>query len=506
MTALIHRLRSEFVPVIAHPLVLFTTCFALSAFSIFQYTLNHDVSGILSMAGQMRGGTRLYADIVEINPPLIVWLSIPVSAAAELAHIAPAALFRVLVLALALACIGFAGMILHGRLNKTVELSLPPVICYSAIAVAGYDFGQREHLAVLLSMPYLATAVLRLNTENTRRSWRLIGAALAAVGFAFKPYFLLVPFLVEGLILLQTRRLDGSAYVIAGFITLYFAAILIFAPAYLPLAIMLSKVYGAGYLGISPFAFLLVPNFQIATICAAFAWVVRPAPRGIFHIYSAAALGFTVAALIQNKGWSYHWYPAAALCWLLFGLAATAIISRRQGLRRATPTIVGLGMVILAAWALVHAQRKSQAENPVPALFTPVIKELGGGPVMIFSNSVRASYPLVTQPGIGSSSSRLPTMALLSAAMNSKELELEKYLRDIVVADMLRKPPRLLIAETGPIGLPPSFDFIEYFSQDPAFARELALFRPVGSVANFRFFQRVKPHDIGGVAASTARD
>jgi hypothetical protein len=49
----------------------------------------------------------------------------------------------------------------------------------------------------------------------------------------------------------------------------------------------------------------------------------------------------------------------------------------------------------------------------------------------------------------------------------------------------------LLIAETRPAGLPPSFDFIDYLAQDPVFARELASFRPARSVARFRIYERV---------------
>ena len=252
-------------------------------------------------------------------------------------------------------------------------------------------------------------------------------------------------------------------------------------------------------MGKSPFVFLLVTNFQVALVCAAVAWAVRPAPREGFYILSAAALGFAGAALVQNKGWSYHWYPSAAFCWLLLGLVSIEVISR-GGSERATrkiaaPSIIGFGTLILSATALFTAPHKAKAENPVPALFTSSIHELGGGPVMIFSNAVRASYPLVTQPGIDTSFSRLPTMALLSAAIASREAGLELFLRDIIVADMLKKPPQLLIAETGAAGRPAAFDFIEYFSQDPVFARELQSFQLAREIGNFRFYQRIKPYD-----------
>ena len=489
--------RFDIIPRIAYAPALFLACFVLSASSVFFLPLNHDVSWLLFLAGEVRGGMRLYADILEINPPLIVWLTIPVSATAELAHISAGNLFRASVLALALASIAFAAAILRRRLNHTVELSLLFAACYGAVALVGYDFGQREHLSLLLSMPYLAMAVLRLELENTRPSWRMIAAVMASVGFALKPHFLLVPLFVEGLVMLKSRsRPDCSSCAIAGAMGLYLAAILAFTPEYLPLVKMLSKVYGTGYLGASPFAFVWNQNFQLALISAvAFLWLVRPMPRGISPVVLAAVLGFAGAALVQNKGWSYHWYPVAALCWLLFSLAAAAVISRRQkSVSSAAPIVVGLVMVTLSAASLLSAPRKGEAANPFPALLAPAIQEFGGGPVAIFSNTVRVTYPLVTQPGIGNSLRRVTAAGMLSAAIRSENAELETYLRDIIIADIVRYPPQLLIAEIEPAGLPSSFDFVEYLSRDPVFAHEMTAFRPVTSVANFRFYQRIKPH------------
>lgn len=500
MIPLTRRWRADLPSRVVPPWLLFGLCFALGAVSIFQFPLNHDVAWGLAMAKQVRGGARLYVDILELNPPLIVWLNMPVSAAAEWLHVAPGTVFRVVVLALALASIAVVAAVLMSHESMRTWQLLSSPLCYAAVALAGYDFGQREHLASILALPYLAMALPRLNGESTQRSWRLFAAALAAIGFAIKPFFLLVPMLIEGLVVMQTRRRpDGSGYLIASVMVLYLVAVLQFTPEYLPLATMVSRVYGAGYLGIGPFDFLLAPNFRLAVICAVFAWIVRPPPRGMLCILSAAALGFAGAALIQQKGWNYHWYPAAAMSWLLFGLAGAEVAARQNRVSTAAlPSLVGIVMVCLSALALAVAPHKGELENPIPPLFTPVIRELGGGPVMVFSNALRVAYPLVSQPGIGSSS-RLPTVVLLSAAINARQPVFEKYLRDAIVADMVSKPPNLLIAEVAPWGLAPSLDFITYLSRDPLFARELSSFRVVREVAGFRFYQRVLPPPVAPV-------
>ncbi|MBA5606960.1 hypothetical protein H3H36_16505 [Duganella sp. FT3S] len=483
-------------------------CFALGAAAIFQYPLNHDVAWLLAMAGRARGGARLYVDLIELNPPLIIWLSMPVTALADWLRVAPGTVYRVLVLALALACVGWAAALARDHRGGAAGALLLPPLAYVAVALAGYDFGQREHLALLLSLPYLAQACVRLHGAPVRRRGRLAAAALAAIGFAIKPYFLLVPALVEGVLVLRSRRgPDGGVWLMGAIMCAYLAAILWLTPDYLPLARTLAHVYGAGYLGIGRFDFLHTPNFLIGAICATLAWIAGPAPRGAALPLSAAAAGFAGAALLQNKGWNYHWYPVAALAWLLFALAAAEVLARPGRLpARAVAPLVGGVMAVLAALSLLAAPHKAALENPAPALFSPVIRELGGGPVLVWSNAVRAAYPLVTEPDIGTAS-RLPTMSLLSAAIVARQARVEAYLRDIVVADLLRAPPNVLVVESQPWGPAPSFDFIAYLAADARAAPALRGYRLARQVAGYRFYQRLPaPAALGGRDDGQQRD
>ena len=52
-------------------------------------SFNHDVAWILYVAAEMLEGSTLYADIVEENPPLVFWLSVPVVAVARALGCAP---------------------------------------------------------------------------------------------------------------------------------------------------------------------------------------------------------------------------------------------------------------------------------------------------------------------------------------------------------------------------------------------------------------------------------
>jgi len=74
------------------------------------------------------------------------------------------------------------------------------------VAGHGYDFGQREHLAVLFILPFLAEAAMRSVAVGPKRTLHFAVAACAAIGAALKPHFFLLPLLVEGLARLKHLR------------------------------------------------------------------------------------------------------------------------------------------------------------------------------------------------------------------------------------------------------------------------------------------------------------
>ncbi|MBA5640377.1 hypothetical protein H3H37_25285, partial [Duganella sp. LX20W] len=360
---------------------------------------------------------------------------------------------------------------------------------YALVALPGYDFGQREHLALLLVLPYLAEAARRADGAAAPRGARLAVAAWATVGIALKPHFLLVPLLVEMVVLARVRRRPGAGMVLmAALLATYGVAVLWLTPDYLPMMRLFSRAYWH-YGSDSWFDFLRVPQCQNALILVACHWALRPAPRAPGHVLSAAALGFAVAAIVQHKGWSYHWYPVLALGWLLFAQAGAVAVAQRvwRG-RPLAPAIAAALAVGLAGLALLMAPRDGQRANPYPAMLGPAIGALGGGPVLVLASPLRVAYPLVTQPGIGATA-RFPSMGLVAAAWQTGDVAVGDYLRHTLAQDVRARPPRLLIVETAPYGLPPGFDYLAYFGREPALGRLFQRCRQVGVVGEFRILQ-----------------
>lgn len=459
--------------------VLVALSLALGAMSVFRFPLNHDAAWLLYLAGQVNHGARMYVDFPEVNPPLIVWLNMPIAYAAEHLSLPVGTLFRVVVLALSCASVFGSAYILRSSMGTVANWSWLSAASFAAVALPGYDFGQREHLALLLVLPYLAEAATRHTAAEHRRILHFSAATCAAMGVALKPHFLLLPLLVEAVIILRTgRRLSAAPLVIASLIGAYGICVLLLTPEYFPMARMFARSYW-NYSG-KWFSFVFIPEFHIAVLLVVVAWCVRPNPGILLHTLSVAAAAFTIAALVQHKAWTYHWYPVIALAWLLFAQAATASMTYRE--RWPPHLIVCLVATLLTAITYVNSQRNATKSNPFPEMLGPTIEELGGGPVMIFATPLRATFPLVIEPGIGTSS-RFPSMGVIRAAHISQDTELARYVSNALAEDMRNTPPRLLIVETSA-----SFDYWTYLLQDPHLADALRHYQLAKIVGNFRFF------------------
>ncbi len=220
---------------------------AMAALLCLLSPAGHDQLWFLLMADRWRHGVALYGPaLFDSNPPLIVWLSaIPLALAAAAhtvgihlvpaltAHL-PSSSLQALRAATTLlqplsAATLWAKLLVLLALTLTAALSLPPLrrlvprldsathrwLLFAFLTLAAViparDFGQRDHLAGLLCLPYIlaaATTLLRTPLPSSvasapilhpplARTLRLSIALLAALGLALKPQQVLLVIAVE---------------------------------------------------------------------------------------------------------------------------------------------------------------------------------------------------------------------------------------------------------------------------------------------------------------------
>ncbi|MDF2116672.1 hypothetical protein PY365_13880 [Roseiarcaceae bacterium H3SJ34-1] len=306
--------------------------------------MNTDTSWLMTVADMVLDGKKLYVDVSETNPPASMWIYLPAVALARLLKMAAEPFVIAWIFGLAAASLGVSFRILAmtdwlQRYDRLVLLSFAIVVF---TILPGNTFTEREHVATLLCLPFLAATVAR--AEGCAVSWPLLVAAGLCGGMvaSIKPHFVLgleLPVLVALSVRRRWNTLFSIENVIAGMATIaYLASIFVFYPDYWTITVPVNK---AIYLPAARQGEALQSTYVLLVAALVLtSWMVlgsrfRQHPAAIVL---AAAVGFCIAFIIQGKLWPYQIYPAIAL-----GLtgAALVVMDRTSGHAAGAGTLLG---------------------------------------------------------------------------------------------------------------------------------------------------------------------
>ena len=294
----------------ARQLLLFLAIAAI----FFLIPMTHDAAWQMWIGRQMLHGADLYTEIVEVNPPLWFWMSVPIAGAAEVLRVPGMA---------ALAAFLLVAVAISTWLTKLVlprDAPLWPMLV--AMVFPLQHFAQREHFALIVAIPYVLLVARRERGDAVpARDAALIGF-VAALGFALKPQFALVPLVLE-LWAWNARRIRPETIALGGSAVAYSMALLIFEPDYLRTALPLALT---AYSQFKPLELhSLLPS--LAALLFACPLLVRA--RGVAAAFTVAGLAFYLVYILQLKGWPYHAVPALGMLLIAAVLAAQGSNVRR---------------------------------------------------------------------------------------------------------------------------------------------------------------------------------
>ncbi len=477
---------------------------------------NNDNAWLLYAAGRLLDGARLYVDVVEINPPLIVWLNVPVVWIARTMGLNALDVFRVALFTAALASAG-ACQRLSNRAFPALAggaVFFAGVLVLLAMSVVG--FGQREHLLLVLVLPYLFLSAVRLARVGEPRTAGepLTIGALAGLGLALKPHFLLIWVLVVWLEARSRRQVlrwhENRALVALGL--LYGLTVLIVTPEYVTLVRRLGGVYAAYRTQGLPT--ILLGRFEplSALIGLGIYAVYRRAvgARPLADVLALATVGCLGGVLLQGKGFDYHYYPALALGALLMAVVSFTAAPQGQPLAKRGRLIAAALLLIVSAVYLEAGVRTGLGPEH-SEMRTYRALELAVGPVkgrslMVLAPRSGYAFGLVTYGGahwIG----RFPCLwvppVVYRGAMEDARgprfravddmPPVERWFRAAVVSDALRARPELILVGVPTPGQGPDdywFDFLKYFSEDATFARLMTDYERVGESVGYVIYER----------------
>jgi hypothetical protein len=519
-------------PAIAHrpmvsaiSLVLFAAVLGVVLFIALRSPLKDDVAWLLYVARRWMAGRELYVDVVEVNPPLIVWISaIPLEIGRWFGVDAQLVAMPVFV-AVVLGCAWWTAGLLRARGGLFAErLPVFTAIGSALLILPAADLGQREHLLVAAFLPYLVLFSQSLDraaldraaldrgaggrrldhgraTCGRRRliAAHLVAGALAGLGCALKPRYGAVFAALECLALMQGLR-PWRIMPIAAAIALaaYAGLVAMLCPAYLGRAVpMALALYGATDV---PFLTLLADSASLLcgqAVAAGLLWLRRrnlPDYNLMLTLVVFAATS-TIVCFVDGKDWYYHRLPATVATVLALLLwTASELVQSRWRIR--WPLVVaGLSIAVFCAASIRRLEPEAlDAVDPGRTAMDrleQIIRSEHARTYIAFSEWIGLGFPVVNQTGV-TWASRFDSMWALKGEVwrarfdpaAAKEWPIARW----VAHDFIAGCPDLAVVDTRE-----TTDYIAVLSAaDPAFARAWSRYRPITSFDGLVIYRRGK--------------
>ena len=287
--------------------------------------INHDTAWYLIAVREWLGGAELYTDIIEVNPPINFYFTLPAIWLADLLGITDT---NGEYLALALLIFGvlcWSNAIIRegfGLSPTRRALVSGRDRCGAGAARAQHPVAQREHVMVILTLPWLLGEMSSVRATSKSLVAR---AAVAALGVCLKPHFVVFPMAVT-LVAIWRRRSLWPVVSAANLTFLavglgYICLVALAHPAYFTHVVPIAReIYGA--YGTSFDVVFSRVRFEIVVLLLPTVVVCRDArDRASAGLFPAMALAGLAAYFLQGRGFDYHVFPFVSFsllaCFLL---------------------------------------------------------------------------------------------------------------------------------------------------------------------------------------------
>ena len=473
--------------------------FLLQMLIRFPSSLNHDTSWFLTTVEQMQQGKRLYVDLIEVNPPLGIWMIWPIERLSQALGVSDVSVLYAVLFLLTAASLLWSGRILNQAQTISPKSRYVLLSCFAVFLLfyPGAKFAEREHYLIILFLPWLVLRASAPQQNAVSVAERIAIGVLAAAAVCMKPQSLLAPIAVEALLLAQSRNWRGAfaAENIAAALAscVYVAAVAWFTPEYMTAMVNLGKLAYYPYYG-NPLSVILV-YIAPAVIAAALVFFLRQhvsqgSERKFVEVLLAAALGFIASYLVQNKGFAYQALPAAVVA------GATLAFVLLAPLTRSTKALLARVIATAAAGALTlpldqsYHSRDDKLRQAITQ-FAPEAKS-----VFIASTRVADAFPAVREMHLTWASTfpaqwLTPYIAAHAANEGAANDPVIQLTRRATLADMQQWKPDLVLVDEGrdqayvPGGV---FDYVGFWLQDPQLARLWQSYEKRGSIGDFAVY------------------
>jgi hypothetical protein len=463
-------------------LVTISILFAVQAYLRFQSDIIQDCAWFIDVAERLLNGQTLYADIKEVNPPLGMWMIVPIVWLAKALSTSAVSLTYITLLGISAGTLSLCNryLKLSGQFQPTHRYLFVFAIAVAILFFPAAFFAEREHFIILLFLPWILLRCLPAAQTNPPAYERLIVGALAGIAICIKPQSVFAPAFVELILYTRNRKISETLalenFSAAAVAIIYAITIIIFAPLFM------SEMIGLGSKAYVPFygypGYIIALNTRWSVIAFLIAMVISiklktlKADATIVAALMAGSIGFVLSYVVQMKGFAYQIMPANILMWLTCA-AGAALLWQIE--RKLSVHILGA----IAVGVLVLSEVPQTYVNPYKSVGTLLAKNAPNAKsVFIASTRLDDGFPFVQKHNL-IWASRLPTQWLtpyVASKWQGGSLPKDDIVykaMDWTVSDIMAMKPDIVMIDVGkdqayvPEG---SFDYIKFWQNDPRFS------------------------------------
>ena len=323
---------------------------------------------LLSLCDRLLNGQTAYVDFIENSPPFAILIYMPPVIAARLLSLPQGLLFVVYIISLASASLTFCGYVLAHARRLSFFGEIGAVAAFvSVLLLPSANFGQRDHIVLLLAFPLMAVLAVRADSLQPPRWAGLTAGALSGIALAVRPDFALSFALMTAFVATRVgvRALFGCCELYAVAVSLLVSivvSIVVFPQYFVTMAPIIRDVY---FQNNSDWAPLLLSPGLIGVgilLLSPFPWQSFGQRPAVVVILSTAAIGVAASFLLQGKNFASHIYPALATSLLAFAITRPSRLAKLDAIATA----------VLGVWLVVDSLNHKNA-IAVGAILTTIL-------------------------------------------------------------------------------------------------------------------------------------
>ena len=460
--------------------------------------LKDDIAWLLYVAGRWMAGRELYIDLIEVNPPLIVWISAVPLQLAQWLDVGTQFVAIPVFVAAVLGCGWWASGLLCVRGGIFADrLPVFAAIGTSLLILPAADLGQREHLLVAAFLPYLVLFARSLEGKPVPVIASLAAGVLAGLGCALKPRYAAVFAVLECLALTRgVRPWRVMPFAAGATLAGYAGLVALLCPAYLRRAVpMALALYGATDV---PFLTLLADSALLLSgqaVAVVLLWLRRRtlADYSLMLTLLVFAATSTVICFVDGKDWYYHRLPATVATVLALAIWVTAEVTQQRGRKRLPLLLAGLAVAVFFASSIQRlepdAMEALEPQQTAMERLEQILRAEHARTYIAFSEWIALGFPVVNETGV-TWASRFDSMWALKGEVwrarfdpaADKEWPIARW----VAHDFIAGCPDIAVVDTRE-----TTKYISVLSAaDPAFARAWSRYRPIASFNGLVVYRR----------------